>query len=361
MNKINNNNIKLSFSAIDPYLEKNKQEGTEKEVSGQGFVYWGDNNKYPSYLNELYNKVPTLQSIINTCVDYTVGNGVNSIYSYINDDDAENIILEIAKSYFIYGGFALNILRNRLGDIAKICVMDFKKLRVSKDGKIVYYAEDYDKRQYSRCKWEKYPSFDANEKQNNSIFYFKNSKYTHYPIPVYGAAITACEIEKSIDDYHLNSINNGFMGSVLVSLNNGIPTEEIQKEIENLFNEKFCGKENASRMVISYANDKDHQATIEKIDTEDFSERYKTLADRSKQSIFTSFRCTPTLCGIPTENNGFSSEQYNEQFNLFNKTVILPVQKLILRQLTKILGNNYFTIEPFTIDFKNTNKKETID
>lgn len=353
---MSDNKVKLSFAALNPYVETNQIKGVEKEISGQGMVWWGQNNHYPAYLNDLYNNVSTLQAIINTCVDYTVGDGVESTNAYINNEDAENIIFEIAKSYFIYGGFALNILRNRLGEISKVCVMDFKKIRSSKDGKTLYYAENYSEKQYSRYKWTKYARFNPEEKQMSSIYYYKNSKYTTYPIPTYGAAITACEIEKSIDEYHLNSINNGFMGSVIVSLNNGVPTDEVQEEIEKMFNEKFSGKENAGRIVISYADDKDHQATIEKIDTEDFSERYKTLAERTRQTLFTAFRITPTLCGIPTENNGFSAEQYQEQFVLFNRTVIRPVQRMIVRELAKVLGKDYFSIVPFSIDFDNTDK-----
>lgn len=352
--------MKLSFSVLNPLVETNQIKGVEKEVSGQGMIWWGANNHFPAYLNDLYNNVSTLQSIINTCVDYTVGDEIESTNTYISNEDAENIIFEMAKSYFIFGGFALNILRNRLGEISKICVMDFKKIRSSKDGKTLYYAENYSDKSYSRYKWVKYPAFDGNTLQMNSIYYYKNSKYTTYPIPVYGAAITACEIEKSIDEYHLNSINNGFVGSVMVCLNNGVPSDEIQEEIEKAFNDKFSGKENAGRIVISYANDKDHQASIEKIDTEDFSERYKTLAERSKNTLFTAFRMTPTLAGIPTENNGFSSEQYQEQFALFNRTVIRPVQKMILRELKKVLGEDYFTIKPFTIDFDNTKKEEEV-
>lgn len=353
------NKTKLSFASLNPYIEVNQIRGVEKDVSGQQYVLWGVNNHFPSYLQDLYNNVSTLQTIINTCTDYTVGNGVESTNMYVTDEDAEGIIYEIAKSYFIYGGFALNILRNRLGEISKVCVMDFKKIRSSKDGKILFYSENYSEKPYARYNWKKYPRFNKDDKtQMSSIYYYKNSKYTTYPTPIYGAAITACEIEKSIDEYHLNAINNGFMGSVIVNLNNGVPTDEIQEEIEKNFNEKFSGKENAGRIVISYADDKEHQATIEKIDTEDFSERYKTLAERTRQTLFTAFRITPSLCGIPTENNGFSVEQYNEQFKIFNRTVIYPVQKMIIRELTKVFGNDYFTIKPFSIDFDETNEEE---
>ena len=97
------------------------------------------------------------------------------------------------------------------------------------------------------------------------------------------------------------------MGSVLVSLNNGVPDDEMKEEIEQNFNEKFTGKENAGRVIISYNNDKDHAAEVIKIDTEDFSERYKTLAERTRETIFTTFRITPKLIGISEDNIGFNS------------------------------------------------------
>lgn len=350
---------KMQFSILNPYVERNMIQGIEKIINSKLYVQWGENNLFPSYLQDLYNNVSTLQTIINTCTDYTLGNGVESTNNYITNEDAESMVYEIAKSYFIYGGFALNILRNKLGEISKVCVMDFKKIRSSKDGKTLFYAENYSEKPYARYNWKQYPKYNKDDKtQMSSIYYYKNSKYTTYPIPIYGAAITACEIEKSIDEYHLNAINNGFMGSVIVNLNNGVPTDEIQEEIEKNFNEKFSGKENSGRIVISYADDKEHQATIEKIDTEDFSERYKTLAERTRQTLFTAFRITPTLCGIESNQNGFSETQYNEQFKIFNRTVIYPIQKMIVRELTKIFGNDYFTIKPFSIDFDETNNEE---
>ena len=354
------NKINLSFAAIDPTIQQNKVLGIEKEYSGQDFVYWGEDNHYPAYLNNLYLNTPTLQSVINTCVDYICGNGTISKNPIISNDDMEVVLYEMALSYMKYGGFAINVLRNRIGQISKLCVMDYMKIRVSKNGKHIYFAENYTNKAYARMKWKEVELFDKDKVQMNSVFYYKNSKYTTYPIPVYSAAITACELERSIDDYHLNSINNGFMGSVIVNLNNGIPTDEQQEEIARNFNEKFSGKENAGRVVISYSEDKDHQASIEKVETEDFSERYQSLAKRSQQAIFTAFRITPTLCGIPTENDGFNSEEYDGQFKLFNRTVIYPIQKKLIHALKEI--GVKVTIKPFAIDLlEEENNDEKID
>lgn len=343
--------MNLTFSAINPYIQENKVSAEEKIVGD--IIRWGDNNQYSHYLEALYKNVPTLRSIIDACVDYTSGEDVKA-ECLISNDDLEDVIKEIALSYYKFGGFAINVLRNRLGAITKLCVMDFKALRIASDGKTIMYSKELSKttKKYS-IKYVKLEEFDPSKKQLSSVFYYSNSKYTTYPTPVYEAAITACEIEKSIDEYHLNNINNGFVGSVVVNLNNGTPDDEVKDEIEREFNEKFTGKENAGRVVISYNDDKEHAASIEKIDTEDFSNRYQALADRSKQAIFTAFRMTPTLAGIPTENNGFSAEQYEEQYALFYNTVIRPVQKMIVKKMKYIL-DTAVEIVPFKIDFDNS-------
>ena len=356
------NKVKISFAAIDPYIKENKVLPTQKEIRGQEYFAWGDDNRYPQYLYELYSNVPTLQSIINTLVDYVCGDEITSDWIYDNNYAISDLIFDIVKSYAIYGGYALSIVRNKLGDVAHISCLDFRNVRSNKEGTHYYYSADFGEKSYGRIKTLCYPKFEKEQTSVlSSIFYYKDDKYSVYPTPLYGAAITACEIEKSIDDYHLNSINNNFMGSVLLSFNNGVPDDNIKNEIEKNFNEKFTGKENAGRVVISYSEDKEHALTLEKIDTEDFSERYKSLAERSQQAMFTAFRMTPTLVGINDNTKGFAREQYADEYALFNKTMVKPIQKMILRSLSIIIDAN-IEIKPFTIEFEdNTQTDKNIE
>lgn len=361
----NNNKIKVSFAAINPFLETYETLAVEKEIKGQHFISWGNWNKFPFYLFDLYKDVSTLNSIINGFVDYIMGDEIKSYTSKMDDDEMSTLVYDIALSYMIYGGFAINVMRNKVGEIHKLEALDFRNVRSNKDGDVLYYSEDYNNKSYGRAKYIAYPKYGKDDVKNaNSIFYYKNNKYQTYPIPLYHGALKSCEIEKAIDEYHLNNINNGFMGSVIINLNNGTPDEEVQEEIEKNFNEKFCGKENSGRVVISYSDDKDHAATIEKIDTEDYSERYESLAKRSREQIFTSFRATPSLFGLPTDNKGFSAEQYQDQFALFNKTVISPIQKVIVKAINTIFDMDAIEITPFNVDFpdkEKNNETETID
>ena len=161
----------------------------------------------------------------------------------------------------------------------------------------------------------------------------------------------ACETERSIDEYHLNAIKNGFSASIFLQLCNGVPvTDEQRAEIEREFIEKFTGGENAGRVMLSFSPDRQHSAIVQELHTEDFGARYDALATRCRQQIFTSFRANGNLFGIPTAS-GFNSEEYAEAFKLFNRTQIVPVQKRIADAFDRVCGEQgVLTITPFTLD-----------
>ena len=364
-----NKKANFSFAAINPYAESNIISPKEKQYTGKDYVEWGDGNLYPEFLQALYDNVPTLKSIIDGCVDYTVGNNI-TIFP-LNDslapgtmnvkgDTIAEQVRDVAGDCFLAGGLALQVIRNGFGGIAEVHYIDISFLRSNKENTVFYYSENWNKG--GRKDVVVYPAFIPNldwnalsdEERNrhaSSILYVKRSNKRTYPVPCYAAAVKACEIERCIDDFHLNAINNGFTGSYIINFNNGVPDDKIKEEIEDSFNEKFSGHENAGRIGFSWNPNKESATTIEKVEVEDFGEKYKSLESNSRQKIFTAFRANPNLFGIPTESLGFSSEEYESAFRLFNRTMIRPVQMMIADAYDKIYGQKgVLTIEPFSLD-----------
>ena len=141
------------------------------------------------------------------------------------------------------------------------------------------------------------------------------------------------------------------MGSYVINFNNGAPTQEMKREIERDVNEKFAGKSNAGRIMLSWNDSKDVEPTVQRLEQDDFGQRYKSLAGHCRQQIFTAFRANPNLFGIPTENLGFSEEEYDSAFRLYNRTAVRPVQRVICEAFERIYGQpNVITIAPFTLD-----------
>ena len=360
---------RISFAAIDPYVDTNIILPVEKFVSTKDLMEWGTRNSYPDYLLDLYNNVPTLRAIINGNIDFIAGDDVsilpltqhlqNGIMNNRGDHIREQI-KDIAKDYEIYGGFALQIIRNLIGEVAEVYYIDMRFLRTNKEGNVFYYCEDWSKS--VRKDVVVYPAFmpnlnwdalddEARNRNASSILYVKNVHTQVYPAPLYAASIKACEIERLIDDFHLSDINNHFVSSAIINFNNGDPGDEIKNQIEREFEEKFCGASNGGRVAFSFNPNKESATDIVEFEVKDFGERYKTLSDHSRQQIFTAFRANPNLFGIPTEGNGFANEQYAESFKLYNRTQIKPVQRMIADAYDKIYGQpRVLTIVPFSMD-----------
>lgn len=337
----------FKFAAIDPFgiveYKEPKETYLDKENSVVG---WGVKNDYPDYLLSLYNDVGTLRTIINGCVDYTAGNDL--LVEGPNSEGVDEMIKKLILDYWIYGGFCFQIIRNKIKEPSNFVYLDFRNVRSNKDGNLYYYSEDWSK-SWGRCKYLTYPKYDeTNENQRTGLVYVKNCYNRVYPTPVYGAKTTiqACEIEKEITAYHYSSIRNGFTGGYLFDFHNGIPTDEQKKEIEKDIIEKYSGSGNAGRPLLNFSDDKEHGLKLTKLETEDYGEKYDTLTKKTQQELFTSFRATPNLFGISSDNNGFNSEEYESTFKLFNRTMIRPVQTLLVKTFSRV-GID-ITIKPFS-------------
>lgn len=329
-------------------------DADSKKVNGKPYIYYGVDNKFPQYLWKLYNKSAVLQSIINGTSDYVMGNEIQYSESISNlaemansdYDKLEDVIKKNSIDYLIFGGFAIQILRTRTGNIGEIYWLDMNRCRVNEDRTKLYYSEDW-------SKWSpdfiEYDIYDPKTGKGDVIYFRGHKTRSTYPVPIYIGALTSVEISTEISKFHLNAILNNFNVSAIINFNNGKPADPIREEMENKFNDKFCGSENASKFMLSFNNDKDHATEVIRLQGDDFDKKYEALTSNTMKDIFISFRATPALFGVNPENNGFSKQEFTESFELYNKTVVSPIQKDIARIYNNILGENAITFVPFSL------------
>lgn len=359
----------VSFAAIDQYVETNIVLPTER-VTNRDFVEWGKGNNYPGYLLDLYNNVTTLRSIINGNIDFVTGDDVTILP--LGDRFAEgimntrgdlitDIVRDLAKDYNLYGGFALQIIRDHNGDVAEIYYIDMRFIRSNKENDVFYYNEHWEKG--GRKDVIIYPKFLRNldwtslsdeerDRHASSILFIKNVHTQVYPAPMYAASVLSCEIEKAISQYHWNSLNNNFCPDIIINFNNGDPGDEIKEEIVSDLEEKFSGYQNGKRFMVSFNKDRMSAVTIDAIKTDDFSERYKALEESCRRQIFSAFRAQPLLFGLNSDvSTGFSTDEFEQTFKLYNRTQIRPVQRLIADAFDRIYGSKgVLTIKPFSLE-----------
>lgn len=320
---------KLSFSVFE--LEKtNMPDAKEVIRSGYDYVSWGKDNRFPNDLYDMYQNSAILQSVINGTADYVFGSGVISAFDVVNDkyETLEDVVKKCVFDYLIFGGFAVQLMYKG-GKVEAIYWLDFQKCRRSEDEKKVFYSDDWGK--YARKALE-YKAWTPETDKGTCIFYYKGHKTRGiYPVPMYIGALKSVKISTEISNFHLNNITKGFASNAIISFNNGEPDEDTKARIEKDVKEKFCGTDNAGSFLLLFNESKENACEIAKIQDDKFDLKYDALSKSVKEDIFIAFRATPTLFGLPNENNGFSKQEYLESFELYNKTVVVPIQKDVER------------------------------
>ena len=350
--KVTNKNVAIALSAVqDIYIPTKVEIKDSKE-----YVSFGKNNKYPQECYSYYQNCSTLKSIVDTTSDFILGNGVEAPDDFINSkgEDLEVIIKKIGIQYLIYNGYAIKVIRDAKLKLIDLLVMDFKQCRVDKDMKKVFVSD----------KWGSYGSNKAdvydiyNPKKNESIYIYNGilNDDEVYPTPRYAAVFQSIETEIAIQNFHLTTVKKGFTGNVVINFNNGEPTEDQMKELKKKVDE-FTG-EFGRRYMLTFSSHKDNQTTVSKIPEDNFDTKYNEMTKSVMNNIFGAYSCQPLLVGRTNENIGFNTQEFEEAFKLYNRTVVLPYQKQILKSLN-FIGIENIIIKPFSLEY--TEEKTVTD
>jgi hypothetical protein len=322
----------------------------KEEASKEWVIYGTDapwRNRYPDYLLHLFNRSAKHYAIVNGKVDYIVGNGwsvdgaglttVNlaRLQKFINepnpDETLNEILAKVAVDLEIFGGFALEIIPDKKGGMAEIRHAEFAKYRVSKDGNQFFYSEDW--KSSTPKDVETIPAFDWTEKpKGKQLLYVKayHPQSDWYPLPPYLGAVPYIEIDYEIANFHLSSVKNGFVAGTMINFFNGQPTEEEQQAIEDKITEKFCGTDNANKILLNFNDSKEQSAEILRMDGNDFDKRFDILNETVRQEIFTGHRIVdPALFGIQDTGMFTNRTQIRDSYELFKNTYVNGRQRFI--------------------------------
>lgn len=349
----------IALSIVD--IEKKYAQDYEEAVYGaNSIVSYGADNNFPVLLRNCYRSSATLKSVIDGIVAYILGDGIE-----VGDELAlfqekvnrtgmtmRQFIANLAIDYMVYGGFAYQVINTKLGTIAELYPLDFCRCRTNEWGTKIFYS----KKNWTKwgTKAEEFERYDKSKLQNTAIVYFKGDFTKNvYPLPMWYGALNDVLTEIECSRYSLNSVSSGFSAKYLINFPNTAQnlTDEQKQAIEDGIKTKFCGTDTSSNFMLWFADGTDG-LSVEKLETDDSSERFIAIKDNCRQNIYTSLRCTPLLFGLPNVTNGFSTSEYKDSYKLFQKSVIAPIQDVLIESISKTLGvEGAITILPFNITF----------
>ena len=328
-----------------------------KEVQNKEWVEYGEDNSYFQYLIDRYNGSATNNAIINGIVELLYGRGIDATDSNRKPDEyaqmkalfSKNCLRRLLSDYKMMGQCAIQVIysqdRSTIVQVDHLPIETLRAEKCNEEGEVeaYYYAKDWSEVASRKETPMRIPAFGYSE-EAIEIIYVKpyRAGYYYYSPVDYQGGLQYAELEEEVANYHINNIQNGLAPSMLLNMNNGVPTEEERNIIEARIAEKFSGSSNAGRFILAFNDSKELAATIEPVQLSDASEQYQFLADESMRKLMIAHRVTsPMLLGIKDNSGlGNNANELETASALFENTVIEPMQEVIIDALNEILAYN---------------------
>jgi len=305
-----------------------------KEVKGKEYVYYGEKNDYPNYLLRIYNNSAKNNAIITGKVDYICGNGWTvkaedemqkakafGLIDRINtkEESLNELTKKLVTDLSIFGGYYLQVIWTKgTGEIAELYHVDYYKVRTNLDNSEFYVSDNWIKNDNvnPRPDFETYPAFDY------------------------------IELDISIGEYHLNTINNGMFSSKLINLNGGKVSQEEEDRIERQFKDKFSGSKNAGKFMLAFNDSKENEPSIVDLSGTELDKHFDLLNKTVQQEIFTGHKVTsPMLFGVKTEGQLGGRAELREASELFQNTYVNAKQQSLEEVVNYLLKFNDIVAE----------------
>lgn len=349
--------IKLYCASAD--LMSYSPKLSNEKVLGDNPVTWGDRNKLPDFLYELYENCTTLQSVINGITDYVYGAGVvnNTSFTGKNEfgDTLAKVVYKSELDTNIYGGCFIQVKQTLSGAIS-VAHIDARKCRLSKDEKIIFVHSYENGRKSSTVKYNR---FDKSTlmKDGVQIYYYKGdcSRGT-YPVCEYKSALASCETEIEATKFDYSNIKNGLTVQGVLNIAGDVPAEGRKQILDGVV-DLYTGGNKAGRILTTFSGDSTSTSpvTFTPLTGNDADTRFINTIDRAVTNTFKAWRVNPIVFGLNVKT-GFADQNFEEAYDLLYITHVVKKRQNRKTIFAEIFGDDN-AIDFIDIQFGSTLKK----
>ena len=298
-----------------------------KEKKGEGYMQYGQNNDYPQYLLDLFNKSAKHNAIVRGKVNYIVGNGwagEQPIVKQVNREETLNdLTKKVALDIELFGGAYIQVIWSVMGEqIAELWHCDYTKIRTNKDNTQFWYKEDW---KANKEKAEVYAAFNPKNPIGVQILYVKEYRpgMNVYSLPGYFGALNYIESDVEVSKHVLGNAQTGFSASKLITLPNGEPSPDEKRAVSRQFDNMYTGAD-GKKYLLAFVNDATRKPIVDDLGASDLTkEDFGRVDELIQTNIFSGHQITsPDLFGIAVPGQLGNRQQLRDSYEIFNNTYV---------------------------------------
>lgn len=289
--------------------------------------YYGKDNLYPQMLRDLYETSPSFSSSAMRKAEFLYGEGTQS--TIISNKTLKSLLID----YSIYGGFALFVRYNGLGDIIGVDYVPFETVRLGECGENNIYTYCYVCSDWSGVKTinkkkvdpkknkQRYFMFTPNLETRlrriengevGEVLYFSNT--TSYPTEPIRAVLNYVSSELGTANVIYRDVRSNFMPNSVLA---------IPKQSDEDFNAfqtaltDLQGDENAYKILaLEYSSQEDKPEAINLVGN-DYVDRMIKINDECEKKIVSAYQQQAFL-RLAEGSLGFGSDAISNIYTFYN-------------------------------------------
>ena len=323
------------------------------------WVKFGEKNDYYQFLIDRYNNSTTNNQVINNIVKLIFGKGLDardagrkpSEYAQMKMLFSKDVTKKAITDMYLLGQCALQVIYSKnkktIVEVQHMPVNLLRPQKCNEDGVIENYYYSYNWANLREFPPVLIPSFGNGDRTLEILMI---SNYTigqkYFSSVSYIGGLGYAKLEEDIQEYLISLVETGFTPLKIINFNNGVPSEDLQRTINDSVIDQTTGA-SGKKLIVSFNSDETKKTTVDSIGLDNAAGQYEYLSNESRSKILLSHGVTSGLLfGIPSAN-GFSSnaDELKTAFVLFDNNVIIPNQEQFCDGIDKILAYNKISLD----------------
>lgn len=283
---------------------------------------YGADNLYPQHLKRIVQASGTATLCLNRYAKFVEGFGFGAELATlpVNDDGvtADDLLHDVAGDLCEFGGFAVHVNYNVLGEISSLHHVPFEhcRLEIEDDAGHVSRIKVCDgwggkkkKRNVSEEDIETFPVFNPDarvvfsqieavggiDNYHGQVLWVSMDGRQTYPTPIYDSAVTEISTDEGLSNVKYRSVRSNFLVACMLLTRKGVPytAESGREEYHDMISEddlrKFQGDENTSKIMLVEMEDDEERPEIVEFPAKNISKEFEVTDASVVERIYAQF------------------------------------------------------------------------
>lgn len=333
---------------------------------------YGADNLYPQNIAAITAASGTAQLCLSRYGNFVEGFGFNDIRiseMEVNRDGTtmDDLLRQVARDLTHFGGFALHLNYNVLGQITEICLIPFEQCRLEEqddDGNVLHILTHVDwkgertrngRPQFLTEKFiTRFHVFNPDpnivirqidecggiENYKGQVMWVSLDGKFQYPTPIYDPVITEISTDEGLGNIKYRNVRNNFLIACMLVAKKGSPriNEDGEQEEEQMISDEdltaFQGDTKGSKILYVELENNEDKPEIIPFPTRNFDKEFTATDESVIERIYSQFH-QELFYSIRIGKLGFSGAVMRDAYEYYAGKVTME-QRFIERTFTKV-------------------------